>query len=136
MKHLLIAWMIGILPLPAAVGCVLCIGEDGHWTFELANEGECVPLPQPETAADCEGLLIVTGSAAECCGSCVDIALPTDILSIMRAASVRSTADAPVTLCRIDESVPQTDCRDFGEPGSLAPSRETALSLKTVVLRT
>ena len=79
-KRCAVFWLVLVMMLSGVSGTVLCVGNDGHFSFELADNGHC--STDADHASD-EGAVETELDAAPCggCGDCVDVALSQDSLS-------------------------------------------------------
>ena len=81
LRILVLAWIALAVTPPGVSGLVLCIGADGHFSFEWSHEGRC------QSSADAPGhgnlAVIETPASAheDCCGDCVDVSLFSDTAS-------------------------------------------------------
>jgi hypothetical protein len=62
---------------PGMSGLVLCVGPNGHISFESAHEGKCHDADQRSG----QGPGMVSAEAEDCCGGCVDVSLSSEYVS-------------------------------------------------------
>jgi hypothetical protein len=79
-KRCAVLWLVLVISLSGVSGTVLCVSEDGHFSFELAHQGHC--STDADHASD-EGAVDADLAAATscCCGDCVDVVLSQHTLS-------------------------------------------------------
>jgi len=71
------------MTLSGGSGTVLCIGNHGHLSFELAHEGRCAD--EVDGHAHSEGAVVSELAAAPCacCGDCVDLELSSNAFVLL-----------------------------------------------------
>lgn len=122
---------------PGVPGMVLCIGPDGHFSFEAAHEGRC-----HDTGGEAhhEAAYLPIDSNG-CCGDCVDVPLSSDGMLPLVKKVKEERLDAPARTVLTATAVPETDLPDLRshrvpDSGSGPEISPGLLAHRTVVLRT
>jgi len=74
MKLLAASWFVLVVVVSGGAGFVLCVGADGHLSFEWAHVGDCQADADAHHASAAGDVAVVSGCAGEG-DACVDVPL-------------------------------------------------------------
>ena len=137
-----VTWIALAITASGISGMVLCIGADGHISFEWAHQGSCQNSTDPSEHASHFDSEVLPAADAECCGACVDVSLSSEGVAKARKETRRHRffeatliAPAPGAGVAFRDSVAPGD-NASPSPCARSGLSPTLLAHRTVVLRT
>ena len=139
-KRCAVLWLVLVISLSGVSGTVLCVGNDGHVSFEFVHQGHCSPDAEHSEARGSFETEFAT-AACGCCGGCVDVVLSQHTLSQLTQAALdkqllKSIALRPLASIMLGSewapALVSDSCRHGETPPRIAAS---LFAQRTTVLR-
>ena len=142
LKVLVVTWTTLAVTASGVSGMVLCFGADGHFALEMSHQGRCQEAEHAPVHGGHAVAEMFAGTAADCCGDCVDVSLSLDIMARPMSESTRSLSAMDYLARVMTAASPGTavDCSvNVGMPRVLQHARlrvsPALLAQRTVVLQ-